>query len=362
MLHPCVVSCVLVALLLSVCCAGGVRGADVPSTTAPLLRLLLLGDTGGRDSAPFTTPALRSLAYGMENVLRVAEGRDHSDTVSAAVLMGDNVYQDGVTSATDHRFNDTFEVVFGVRGRHHTRRLASLRKYMTLGNHDHFGNVSAQLAYTGTLVPRVASQGRQPSYDVTSWHLPAAYYVEDLPQRVRLIVTDSTTLIRELSDQQEESQQWQWLRHEVRRAAGEAAVDTLLVVTHHPMLSAAEYSGNRKLVQYLMPLLEEAVAAGRLRVVHCAGHSHTLQHLRHNGVDYIVTGAASQVNLRRPNWFNVPLGSLRFLWPPRPYTMGDYPPTNYRLGGFVSLEVSAANRSLHFFNASGAPLYSQQIR
>jgi tartrate-resistant acid phosphatase type 5 len=236
-----------------------------------------------------------------------------------------------------------------------------LRKYMSLGNHDHFGNVSAQIAYTGVEVPRVASEGRRATRDVTPWYMPAAYYAEDLPQHTRLIVTDSTMLIHELSEEPEESEQWRWLQHQVQQAVADPAITNLLLVTHHPILGAAEYSGNRKLVQYLMPLLEEAVAVGGLRVVHCAGHSHTLQHLRHNGVDYVVTGAASQVNMRRPNWFNVPLGSLRFLWPPRPYSMGDYPPTNFRLGGFVTLEATVGHANLRFFNASGALLYSQQL-
>ena len=71
-------------------------------------------------------------------------------------LLGDNFYKVGVKSVDDKRFKETFEDVY---------RAKSLmnRWYILAGNHDHHGNVWAQIEYT------------QRS---SRWYFPHFYYTE----------------------------------------------------------------------------------------------------------------------------------------------------------------------------------------
>lgn len=69
-----------------------------------------------------------------------------ADAVDAkfTLALGDNFYFDGVTDVNDKRFQSTYEKVF---------QATSLDTpwYFIAGNHDHNGNVSAQIAYTDAL-------------------------------------------------------------------------------------------------------------------------------------------------------------------------------------------------------------------
>ena len=67
------------------------------------LNFLILGDWGGQDDYPYTTPAEVALAKVM--------GAKASEIGSQFTLaLGDNFYHNGVKDVFDKRFNATFEV------------------------------------------------------------------------------------------------------------------------------------------------------------------------------------------------------------------------------------------------------------
>lgn len=106
------------------------------------------------DKAPFTTAAEQTTAKGMDDLAGEIGAR-------FALALGDNFYYDGVTSVDDHRFKDTFENVFtgsNLQGEDFFRVLA--------GNHDHNGNVTAQIAYTDGESANVVSA----LYNTTRYH------------------------------------------------------------------------------------------------------------------------------------------------------------------------------------------------
>ena len=55
--------------------------------------------------------------------------------------LGDNIYKKGVTGVNDRKFISHFENPYSTLPK-------KLRFYMSLGNHDYYGNVPAQIKYT----------------------------------------------------------------------------------------------------------------------------------------------------------------------------------------------------------------------
>ena len=92
------------------------------------------------------------------------------------VGVGDNFYFDGVKDVRDPRFNLTFERTYSDKSLH-------VPWYMIAGNHDHKGNVSAQIAYT-----KVSRR----------WNFPHFYYSKgnlglgDLVKRILFYLTKNT--------------------------------------------------------------------------------------------------------------------------------------------------------------------------
>ncbi|XP_074386495.1 tartrate-resistant acid phosphatase type 5 isoform X2 [Zonotrichia albicollis] len=121
-----------------------------PALGAPggALSFLALGDWGGLPEPPFVTPRQVATAAAM--------GRAATELGGDFVLaLGDNFYYEGVKDEWDPRFQDTFERVFVSPG------LRGVPWFVMAGNHDHAGNVTAQLRY---------------SRHSPRWHFPHPYY------------------------------------------------------------------------------------------------------------------------------------------------------------------------------------------
>ena len=98
------------------------------------LHFLAIGDWGGREWWPYSTLAQVRTASGMA---RVATAQNSSFVLA----LGDNFYSHG--QATPRRFAATYEKVY------HQKSL-QIPWYVVAGNHDHLGNVTAQLHYHGS--------------------------------------------------------------------------------------------------------------------------------------------------------------------------------------------------------------------
>jgi hypothetical protein len=127
--------------------SGGATAVPVHRTNSTALHFLVTSDWGGLPVWPWVTPGQRKVAAALG---RVAQARRSAFVLS----LGDHFYFHGVRSADDPRWRRTFEQVFtapSLQGAGFWRIAA--------GNHDHAGNITAQLAYAS----RLGSRWRYPA-------------------------------------------------------------------------------------------------------------------------------------------------------------------------------------------------------
>lgn len=186
------------------------------------------------------------------------------------ISTGDNFYPRGVKSVRDQKWQTSFEDIYDA---------PSLRVpwYVALGNHDHHGNVEAQVAYTKQS-PR--------------WRMPAAYYkhtetvAENCVAEFFFIDTEpmrrqyDRSLTRYLANNQ-----LLWLAHELASSVAQWKI----VVGHHPVFSGGSHQGTPALEAWVAPLLERHGVQ-----VYLSGHSHALEHIALGSVHYLISGAGAE--------------------------------------------------------------------
>ncbi|XP_064355444.1 tartrate-resistant acid phosphatase type 5 [Dromaius novaehollandiae] len=248
------------------------------------------------------------------------------------LALGDNFYYEGVRDERDPRFQETFERVFTAPA------LRELPWFVMAGNHDHAGNVSAQVAYT-----RLSPRWRFPHpYYSLRWELPGANV------SARLLVLDTVLLCGAADDfgggpggprdAAAARAQLSWLRGRLAAARGDRY---LLVAGHYPVWSVAEHGPTGCLLRRLRPLLARHRATAYL-----CGHDHNLQFLQEAGVGYVVSGAGNFMVGSQQHRGAVPPRALRFFF-------GD--PASP--GGFAHLRLDARALTVTFLEATGRVLY-----
>lgn len=170
-----------------------------------------------------------------------------------ALLLGDNFYPSGIDGdAHSARFEGTFEDVFNASS------LEGFPWFVTLGNHDYMGNVSAEVAYT-----ELSSR----------WELPDTYYSKYVnytgsdgkPFNVHLISIDTVVLAGMVSGEDPTEQtpgpadealaasQWDWIKSELETSTAEF----VLVYGHYPVISGCSHGPTAILDASLQPMLEQ---------------------------------------------------------------------------------------------------------
>lgn len=295
------------------------------------LRFLVVGDWGGMPWYPYTTPYETAVSSGMG---KVAQELGTQFTVA----LGDNFYLDGVKNVDDERFKETFEDVF-------TSESLMTPWFFCAGNHDHHGNVSAQIAYSSK-----SERWNFPDFYYTkSWKIPGS------DMELQLVLLDTVLLCGNSGHDDTLNQpegpesievaeaQWNWLESTLRSSTAHY----LIVGGHFPVWSIAEHGPTQCLVDRLRPLLEEYHVTAYI-----SGHDHNLQHLKeaNSSVDYFVIGAGGKIDNDTSHSNKVPKDSSLFFW-------ADYS----KAGGFAVVHMGVDNTTLEMLDCDGSPVYKARL-
>lgn len=225
------------------------------------VRFVVVGDIGNPSSSQ------RAVARAIGSVCQ-ARGCDFG------LLLGDNLYPDGMTRPDDPRMDQVFTEAFAD---------VDLEFYAVLGNHD-YGRRHL-LANAQHQIDWAARQDR--------FHLPQSYYRFGVGQAAFWALDTDAVFWNGLQPQSD------WLDETL---GGDDPLDRWRVVFgHHPYRSngphgnAGTYEGWSNLPyasgNALQTLFSEHVQ-GRAHL-YIAGHDHNLQSLQHNGLELIVSGSGS---------------------------------------------------------------------
>jgi acid phosphatase len=279
------------------------------------LNFVLIGDWGRR---------------GADHQAAVAAqmGKSAAELGSAfTISVGDNFYENGVTSLTDPQWRQSYEQVYTAPA------LQSPWKVL-LGNHDYRGNVEAQLAY---------------AHHSPRWQMPARYWSEThaLPggATAAFYFLDTSPFIAKYYgsnvrvEGQNPTAQLAWL--DTALAASQAEWN--IVIGHHPIYTAIIPAADPDhdhdqpdLIAHLLPILQRHKVP-----VYICGHDHTLQSVHMAGLTHIVTGAGSQTYQ--------PPSQLR----PQGFASGAH--------GFMAASLSAGMFHYSLIDEHGASLFAQTI-
>ncbi len=233
---------------------------------ASQLVFLAVGDQGSGDHNQ------RRVAQAMERVARQGDGIDF------VLLLGDNIYEEGVESVDDRQWRDKFEAIYT------GATLSKTPFFAILGNHDALGNRRAQIDYAKR------GSGR--------WHMDSFYYFRDfgrIGQRplLRVVFLDTT------GDDFSKAAQVGLLKRAFQNKADGPLWK--VVAGHHPLRSNGPHRIKPTISSWFNPVL---ISTGV--DLYLCGHDHNLQMIQPPGEPlYVVSGAGGrrlyQMNQRDPH-------------------------------------------------------------
>jgi len=307
------------------------------------LTFLATGDWGGQDDPPYYEPGQFASAEGMGVV---GEELD----VRFFVGLGDNFYSAGINgSDMSPRFTQTFESVYNASS-------LQIPFHPIAGNHDHKGNVSAQIEYTAD-----SERWEYPDY----WYSVQETFTGDDGEEYlfELHLIDTVLLSGlaedhpsskppgvefddlELSTPQTALDQLSWLEEQLANSQA----DYLWVGGHYPIYSVCSHGSTAELIAVVLPLLNAYNVTGYM-----SGHDHCEMHIDDGtGVQHILTGNGDNCCYSASNMHEIPTDSLKYL------VADGYNPTN-ELGMFASFVVGDAQTGMvvNYHGGNGTILYT----
>jgi len=290
-------------------------------TYAQTVSFMAIGDWG------------REGKYGQQETANQMGLFAENNKINFILTLGDNIYEDGVTSTTDPKWQTCFENVYSAKS-------LQIPWYVTLGNHDYYGNVQAQIDYSNIS---------------TRWKCPASYYtfekIIDDTTFVLFVIIDTYPLevnykyINPSTEgmyrgaafdikKQETKRQLKWIDSVLSTSTAKWKI----VAGHHPIHSGGEHGNTTEIIELVLPILEKY----KVNMYLC-GHDHDMQYLKKPGssVHQFVSGAGSR--LRNT-------GKM------------EYTIFSHSENGFLAVSLKNNEITASFISAAGTTLYNTIIK
>lgn len=195
----------------------------------------------------------------------------------AFIALGDTHHFLGIESVDDPLWMTNYELIY-------SHPELQVEWCPVLGNHEYRGNTQAVIDYSG--ISR-------------RWNMPSRYYTRIFDNdgtRVKVVFIDTTPIIdkyradtTEYTDavRQNVEAQLQWLDNELSR---DDNADWTIVAGHHPVYAQTPKQSSER--EDLQSKVEPILRKHKVDMYVC-GHIHNFQHIRRNGIDYVVNSSGS---------------------------------------------------------------------
>jgi 3',5'-cyclic AMP phosphodiesterase CpdA len=273
-------------------------------------------------------------------------------SADSILLLGDNFYSEGVDDVDSKRFKQTFENVYS------SELFGDLPFHVIAGNHDHYGNVQAQIDYSKTS---------------SHWNFPSLYYSLDWqwtadsgePRSAQILMIDTVDLAGISVDGSRlplagpqnltcAANQWSWIEKQLKASTA----DFLWVAGHYPIYSAGDDGTTQELVDQLLPMLKKYGAH------YICGHDHLVQHLDMDGVQSFQNGMGRECCYGLDDLDSVPTQYIKYLISgnhAQGTHMGAGSKPSKVLGGFNTMEFGDDDVTITAHREDGSELYSAQV-
>lgn len=200
----------------------------------------------------------------------------------AFLALGDTHHYLGIESVDDPLWLTDYELIY-------SHPELQIEWCPVLGNHEYRGNTQAVIDYS----------------DISRrWTMPSRYYTRIFDNdgtRVKVVFIDTTPIIDKYhsdtveypdANRQDTDAQLRWLDNELSR---DDNVDWTIVAGHHPVYAQTpkQSSEREDMQEKVDPILRKHKVD-----MYLCGHIHNFQHIRKNGIDYVVNTSGS---LSRPD-------------------------------------------------------------
>lgn len=200
----------------------------------------------------------------------------------AFLALGDTHHCIGIGSVNDPLWMTNYELIY-------SHPELQVEWCPVLGNHEYRGNTQAVIDYSG--VSR-------------RWTMPSRYYsriFDNDGTRVKVVFIDTTPIINKYrkntaeypdASQQDVAAQLLWLDNELSR---DDNADWTIVAGHHPVYAQTPKQSSER--DDMQAKVDPILRKHKVDMYIC-GHIHNFQHIRRNGIDYVVNTSGS---LSRPD-------------------------------------------------------------
>jgi hypothetical protein len=238
--------------------------SGVTPVAPPTVRFIAFGDTGKGDGE-------------QRKVADAVQKKCEQSGCDFGLLPGDNIYDNGPTSAEDDQFQTKFEQPYAN---------LNFPFYVVLGNHDYGGSGLGSDFYKGQYEVDYTSRS-------SKWKMPAKYY-RLLEKHVEFFATDTNMQMYGQDDDQ---------RRDVLSWLESSTATWKIAIGHHPFKSNGPHgnAGNYEGITWAPILSGNSVEKFFIDVVcgradlYLSGHDHSRQWLSEtcNGTELVVSGAGA---------------------------------------------------------------------